>query len=100
MLETVQRISPSYVADSRTDGAARTPVVRAPDAVISAEQLPVSSPRLNIDPVVGVIVQFLSSSGSVESQSPSFAAEAYLRAGLTPEGFSKDTAEDHTKLTV
>ena len=49
------------------------------------------SPRIVVDPLAGVITQFLSSSGVLQSQIPSAAVVAYLRAGLTPDGFAKQT---------
>lgn len=100
MVDAVHNIAAPYPASSRVDTAASTTLKRAPDAVVAVDQVPVASPRLSIDPVVGVIVQFLNSNGSVESQSPTFAAEAYIRAGLTPDGFSKGDADSHTLLTA
>jgi hypothetical protein len=44
------------------------------------------SPRIKADPFAGVIVQFLDSNGEVRSQTPSAAAVAYLKAGLTMDG--------------
>jgi hypothetical protein len=51
------------------------------------------SPRLVVDPMAGVITQFLSATGTVESQIPSAAVVAYLRAGLTADGQTKPTPE-------
>lgn len=100
MVDAVQNIAAPYLASSRLDTAASTTAKRAPDAVVAVDQVPVASPRLSIDPVVGVIVQFLNSTGRVESQSPTFAAEAYIRAGLTPDGFGKGDADNHTQVTA
>jgi hypothetical protein len=50
----------------------------------------VASPRIKLDPAAGVILQFLDNRGDVVTQSPSFAAVAYLRAGLTREGFPQE----------
>jgi hypothetical protein len=47
------------------------------------------SPRIVVDPLAGVITQFLSSTGQVESQIPSSAVVAYLRAGLQADGLAK-----------
>jgi hypothetical protein len=52
-----------------------------------------ASPRIQVDPTAGVILQFLDNRGEVATQSPSFAAVAYLKAGLTREGFGKDPPE-------
>lgn len=100
MLDAVQNSANSHPPSGRGDVVVRPSENRAPPAVVATNQAPVASPQINVDPVVGVIVQFLNSSGSVESQSPSFAAEAYLRAGLTAEGFSKDPPLEHTQVTV
>jgi hypothetical protein len=51
------------------------------------------SPRIVVDPLAGVITQFLSATGTVESQIPSAAVVAYLRAGLTASGETKSTPE-------
>lgn len=98
MVESVQSISSAAPPAAIRSGAAVSGGgTRVADA---AEAAPVASPRINIDPVVGVIVQFLNPSGSVESQVPSFAAEAYLRVGLTVEGYRKADESAHTELTV
>ena len=100
MVDTIQQVSKPYPASSRLAVAEPPTVKSAPDAVTPADQVPSVSPRLNVDPVIGLIVQFLSSSGSVESQSPTFAAEAYIRAGLSPDGFSKDDVGNRTQVTA
>ncbi|HEU0117445.1 MAG TPA: hypothetical protein VFR09_02325 [Alphaproteobacteria bacterium] len=50
------------------------------------------SPRIVDDPTAGLLVQYLNSSGQVESQIPSTRVVAYLRAGLTAEGYAKPEA--------
>ena len=55
------------------------------------------SPRIVIDPIAGAITQFLNTSGQVEIQIPSAAVVAYLRAGLTSEGYGKPEEEPHSK---
>jgi hypothetical protein len=57
------------------------------------------SPRIIVDPLAGVITQFLGTNGELQSQIPSAAVVAYLRAGLTPEGFAKPTpgSEEQSK---
>jgi hypothetical protein len=47
------------------------------------------SPRIIVDPVAGAITQFLNTTGQVETQIPSAAVVAYLRAGLTSAGLAK-----------
>jgi len=51
------------------------------------------SPRIIVDPLAGVITQFLTDAGQVQSQIPSAAVVAYLRAGLTSTGEVKSTPE-------
>lgn len=51
------------------------------------------SPRIVVDPLAGPITEFLTTSGQVQAQIPSAAVVAYLRAGLTAEGFAKPTPE-------
>jgi hypothetical protein len=53
------------------------------------------SPRIVVDPLAGVITQFLSQTGQVESQIPSTTVVAYLRAGLEADGQSKNIAAPH-----
>lgn len=101
MVDAVQNISATIPqAVSRNDLA--PPPQTAPPVAESESNAPPpqSSPRIQVDPVVGVILEFLSSTGSVVSQSPSFAAEAYLRAGLTSDGFPKSDPEAGTQLTA
>lgn len=99
MLDVLQNVASTYQALSRNDSASYRPATPAPVRTAEAPaELAQASPRIQIDPVVGVILQFLQSSGDVVSQSPSFAAEAYLRAGLTADGFTKD--EEHTQITA
>ena len=66
----------------------------APAAVAAASAQPIDndtsiSPRIVIDPLAGEIIEFLSTTGQVQSQIPSSTVVAYLRAGLTPDGLSK-----------
>jgi hypothetical protein len=58
------------------------------------------SPRIVVDPLAGVITQFLSATGQLESQIPSAAVVAYLRAGLTPDGLAKPTITPHSQSTT
>src|SRR5579871_1521720 len=52
----------------------------------------IAASRAVIDPSAGVVLQYLNNDGTLQSQSPSSAAVAYLRAGLTADGLSKQTA--------
>lgn len=47
------------------------------------------SPRIQVDPQAGVIIQFLDSDGNVQDQLPSTASVAYRRLGLEGDGSSK-----------
>ncbi|HUY69300.1 MAG TPA: hypothetical protein VMV79_08375 [Alphaproteobacteria bacterium] len=55
------------------------------------------SPHIVVDPLAGVITQFLSSTGQVQSQIPSSAVVAYLRAGLNSDGLAKPSTAPHAK---
>ncbi|MGB4101805.1 MAG: hypothetical protein WBK91_07880 [Alphaproteobacteria bacterium] len=100
MLDVVQKNVTAPPASTRPEPVARSSAPQGADAPASGASAPKGSPQITVDPVVGVIIQFLNSSGRVETQSPSFAAEAYMRAGLTADGFSKSDAEAHTQVTV
>ncbi|MDX2027965.1 MAG: hypothetical protein SFW62_04965 [Alphaproteobacteria bacterium] len=82
------------------NNAVAAPVPAAPAVEISpvsgasaqnpaADSHPGISPRIYVDPLAGVITQYLNGSGEIQAQIPSTAVVAYLRAGLTPEGRSK-----------
>jgi len=60
--------------------------------LVGSSNTPIS-PRIVVDPLAGVITQFLSATGQLESQIPSAAVVAYLRAGLTTQGYAKPTPE-------
>ncbi len=56
----------------------------------AADSVAPINPRLRYDPTSGVVVtEFLDSSGTVQTQAPSTAVLAYLRAGLTEDGLGK-----------
>lgn len=62
------------------------------------------SPQIKADPVAGVIVQFLDKNGDIQSQIPSHAALAYLKAGLSADGTRKEddaaSASGHHEQTL
>lgn len=101
MLSEVRNVTAGYPAVSRADAAAPAakpaPAPPSQDSKAAEAQLTApTSPRITVDPRAGVILQFLDSKGQVESQSPTFAAVAYLRAGLTRDGYTKtDVAADN-----
>lgn len=74
-----------------TQLASTSASVKEDDKVTIARANPEAiSPRLTTDPVAGVIIQFLDGGGDVSSQYPSKAAVAYLKAGLSADGTTKD----------
>ncbi|MEJ0063023.1 MAG: hypothetical protein WDO70_07440 [Alphaproteobacteria bacterium] len=91
MLGELSNITATSPAISRSDPAASRPAEQSASATPASEDSQAqASPRIQVDPVAGVILQFLDPQGEVETQTPSFAAVAYLRAGLTGEGFRKE----------
>jgi hypothetical protein len=62
--------------------------------IASAGQAPVISPKIVIDPLAGVITEYVNSQGKVTQQTPSVAAVAYLHAGLTAQGLNKPTPQE------
>lgn len=104
MLRELSTITQTNPAISRSGGGASA----APDSVdntsAAATSPPIesaASPRIQIDPAAGVILQFLDNRGDVATQSPSFAVVAYLKAGLTRDGYGKEAeAEVPTPITA
>ncbi|MBP7251852.1 MAG: hypothetical protein KBA75_00040 [Alphaproteobacteria bacterium] len=99
MLSEVRNVTAGYPAVGRADAAApaakpskveNVAVQADAKAAAAAQNAAPTSPLITVDPRAGVILQFLDSKGQVESQSPTFAAVAYLRAGLTRDGYTKD----------
>ncbi len=109
MLSELKSVTAAYPVTNRADTtppAASTDTASTADsaATKAAQQTELTtapSPRITVDPSAGVILQFLDSKGQIEAQSPSFAAVAYLRAGLTRDGESKTaTNEPSAALTA
>ncbi len=103
MLSEVRNVTAGYPAVGRTDGAAAAAKPTTVEnvsaqadakAAAAAQNAAPTSPRITVDPSAGVILQFLDNKGQVESQSPTFAAVAYLRAGLTRDGYTKSVEAD------
>jgi hypothetical protein len=65
------------------------PLAQDPDTPIS--------PRIVVDPLAGVITEFLNTTGQVQSQIPSAAVVAYLRVGLDASGQAKPQPGEDTK---
>lgn len=99
MVSEVGTVSNTYaIAPRATAGVARQESPAAPSETTANIPGSPGSPRIKVDPTVGVILEFIGNSGQVVAQSPSFAAVAYLRAGLTSEGYS--TKSDETAVTA
>lgn len=99
MVSEVGTVSNSYaIAPRATVGAARQESPAPQTETTSNSPGSPGSPRITVDPTVGVILEFIGNSGQVVAQSPSFAAVAYLRAGLTSEGYSNRS--DETAVTA
>jgi hypothetical protein len=64
----------------------------AATAVPLAPQVLSPTQRIVFDPQAGLIDQYLNSKGNLESQIPSSVVVAYLRAGLTADGLTKQQA--------
>jgi len=58
------------------------------------------SPRLRFDAVSGVVVTEFLNGSSVTSQTPSAAALAYLRVGLSADGTSRNDKTQHDDTPV
>lgn len=48
------------------------------------------SSKLIVDPLAGVITEFLDGQGNIRNEIPSTTVIAYLKAGLTAQGYSKE----------
>lgn len=100
MLSELKNATTNYSSSPRVDTATiAAPTAEPTPAITTADGQTgnAQSPRIQIDPAAGVILQFLDSKGHVETQSPSFVAVAYLKAGLTRDGTTKP--EDSTTST-
>jgi hypothetical protein len=101
MLSEVRNVTAGYPAVARGDTAAPAAKPTTAEslsaqarAAAAAQNTAPTSPRITVDPRAGVILQFLDNKGQVESQSPTFAAVAYLRAGLTGDSDAKAPAAE------
>jgi hypothetical protein len=88
--KAVSASAPASAAQATTGNSNSSAAANTKSLVPTAD--PGVSPRLVSDPVAGLIIQYLNSSGGIESQIPSSAVVAYLRAGLTADGFGKPIA--------
>ncbi len=90
LTNTVNASAAAHATSASSSNASYTTksLVQPPD--------PGVSPRLVSDPSAGVIIQYLNSDGTVQSQIPSTAVVAYLRAGLTAQGLSRQPANGAT----
>lgn len=91
MIETVTNkpvSAPTPVAS--TSGKTETAPAKADTAKAQQAATPIN-PRLRYDAVSGVVItEFLDQAGSVQAQAPSSAVMAYLRAGLSKDGLTRE----------
>lgn len=99
MTSTVGSVSlPQNAPQQAPVGNAASPAASTTTSTIDTKPLvgnsniPIS-PRIVWDPQAGPIIENLSSTGQIESQTPSAVAVAYVRAGLTSSGLAKPTPE-------
>jgi len=86
--------SPSPFSGTQAQSAP-APAIKTPAITAAPSSNDTSiSPRIVDDPLAGQIIQVLNGTGQVQSQYPSATAVAYLRAGLTSQGFSKPQETD------
>jgi hypothetical protein len=97
-VSTQQSFSKGTSAAS-TQNSAATYVQATQAASSSANSTAPISPRIVVDPLAGVITQFLTSTGGIEAQIPSQAVVAYLRAGLEADGTSRPSDVPQKKPT-
>lgn len=92
-VNTIGSSSGASYTQSLSSGAVASGSVTAQDtSTQSSGTQSLFSARIIIDPVAGVITEYLDQKGDVQDQSPSSSVVAYLRAGLTAQGFSKPAA--------
>lgn len=86
-------------APAPSGGASASASAAAPSSATTTS-VPFQNPRIVNDPSAGVITEYLSADGSlVVAQTPSAVTVAYLRQGLTAQGFAK-TASDTGGVTA
>jgi hypothetical protein len=81
--------APAPVASSsgKTESA---PAKATETAKVQQAATPIN-PRLRYDAVSGVVItEFLDQAGSIQAQTPSSAVVAYLRAGLSKDGMTRE----------
>jgi len=84
---TIEGGRSANAASSAARGSASSPAV---EDVVSTDSASVPlSPRITSDPAAGVMItEYLSSTGEKQMQVPSQTVVAYLRSGLTAQGFA------------
>jgi hypothetical protein len=87
LIQNTPQQAPATAASTASTSSASTVDTKP---LVGGSSTPIS-PRIVVDPLAGVITEFLTSSGQVQSQIPSAAVVAYLRAGLTSDGEVKQT---------
>lgn len=93
MIENISAIAGSS-AQKPSSGATTEASAKKSDAPTPVYTAPIN-PRLRFDAPAGVVVtEFLKDGKDVQSQVPSAAALAYLRAGLQADGLSKQDSTE------
>lgn len=80
--------TPSSRAPSTTTTQTTQPASADTKPIVQS-QVQAVSPRVIVDPVVGLIDQYLDGNGKVTNQFPSAVVVAYLKSGLTQDGFAQ-----------
>jgi hypothetical protein len=88
----LQQAPASTAVSSAVAGAAVAANTVDTKPLVGSSNAPIS-PRIVVDPLAGPITEFLTSTGQIQTQIPSAAVVAYLRAGLTSTGLVKPTPE-------
>jgi hypothetical protein len=92
MIETISAVAGTPAQKSSGSAGNTEAPAKKPDAPEPVYTAPIN-PRLRFDAPSGVVVtEFLKNGKDVQSQVPSAAALAYLRAGLQADGLSKSEA--------
>ncbi len=95
MAESISNIA-SPVSMAAQQRAAMAPAPKEPEASGAAPALSTQpvSPSFRFDPTAGVMItEYFNSNGEVQTQLPSAASIAYMRAGLSPTGMPREHAE-------
>lgn len=79
---------PAAVANAGTGSAAAATTTSTTASTTSSATSAITS-KTYVDPLAGVITEYLNGNGSIQSEIPSATVVAYLKAGLTAQGYPK-----------